>query len=187
MVRQEKGKFCSRKCVWQWSSKNRSGINSPGWKRQLRQCKECGNNFYALISQNKIGSGKFCSRKCKGKGQIKRLIGNRYGWKGGLTPASTLIRSSDKYKNWRSQVFIRDNFTCQKCGDSTGGNLEAHHKRGFRILMREAHEYMPLFSLYAACMIYAPLWDINNGKTLCKKCHDETRGSIYARRKYNDR
>jgi hypothetical protein len=33
----------------------------------------------------------------------------------------------------------------------------------------------PLLQPYDACMLYEPLWDINNGKTLCKKCHDKTK------------
>jgi len=35
------------------------------------------------------------------------------------------LRRSSEYKWWRIQVFERDSYTCQKCGDSSGGNLRA--------------------------------------------------------------
>ena len=91
-------------------------------------------------------------------------------WKGGITPFTERIRASSKYQEWRQQCFIRDNFTCQKCGQ-IGGKLEVHHKRLFSVLVQEAKEYMPLINFYDACMLYIPLWDILNGITFCKKCH----------------
>ena len=92
-------------------------------------------------------------------------------WKGGIALIRYLIRSSSKYKQWRQQIFIRDNFTCQKCKDNSGGNLEAHHKKSFSKLLEEVKNYLPLLGLYEGAMIYIPLWDLNNGITLCKKCH----------------
>ncbi len=92
-------------------------------------------------------------------------------WKGGITPTVKLIRNSTKYAQWRMDCFIRDNFTCQKCGDNSGGNLEVHHKKPLRKLLEEVKNYLPLFGLYEGAMLYNPLWDISNGITLCKKCH----------------
>ena len=62
------------------------------------------------------------------------------------------IRFSREYKNWRYDVFLRDGFTCQKCGDDKGGNLEAHHIKSFS-------KYPKLRFI------------INNGITYCKDCH----------------
>ena len=77
-------------------------------------------------------------------------------WKGGITPIMVKIRTSLQYVYWRQQVFIRDNFTCQDCGQK-GGNLEAHHIKRFSILIKEAKELLPLFDLYNAAMLYIPL------------------------------
>src|SRR5579859_8266718 len=38
-------------------------------------------------------------------------------------------RFSQEYKRWRYDVFLRDRFTCQECGDHRGGNLVAHQDR----------------------------------------------------------
>lgn len=62
-------------------------------------------------------------------------------------------RYTEEYKSWRIAVFIRDSFTCQCC-EKPRGKLNAHHIMRFRdnINLRT---------------------DIDNGVTLCEKCHKE--------------
>lgn len=84
----------------------------------------------------------------KGRGE------NCHLWKGGITKKGQAIRSSLEYKNWRNSVFERDDYTCKWCS-IRGGDLEAHHVKPF-------NKYPEL------------IFDINNGITLCKKCHMET-------------
>lgn len=57
-----------------------------------------------------------------------------------------------EYQIWRRSVYERDKYTCQSCGDKTGGNLEAHHLDG--------HDWCK-----------DKRTDVNNGITLCNKCH----------------
>jgi HNH endonuclease len=72
-------------------------------------------------------------------------------WKGGITPANQRERSGSNYATWRTEVFIRDGFTCQLCGQ-VGGTLHAHHKQAWSD--NKSLRY-----------------DINNGATLCADCH----------------
>lgn len=64
-------------------------------------------------------------------------------------------RFSREYKRWRFDVFARDKFACQECGDKRGGNLVAHHIKPFA-------EYPEL------------RFEVSNGVTLCRKCHKAT-------------
>jgi DNA-directed RNA polymerase subunit RPC12/RpoP len=62
-------------------------------------------------------------------------------------------RHSTQYQAWREAVFKRDNYTCQDCR-IRGGVLNAHHIKSFKRYKKLRH-------------------DINNGITLCEKCHRE--------------
>lgn len=75
-------------------------------------------------------------------------------WKGGITPANLLLRTTQQYKDWRTAVFVRDNFTCQECG-VRGGDLQADHIKPF--------------STYPDLR-----FSLENGRTLCVDCHRQT-------------
>ena len=78
-------------------------------------------------------------------------------WQGYLTPEQSRIRGSKEYLDWRVSVFKRDDYRCQCCGDKSHAGhpvtLHAHHLENF------AHNENLRF-------------DIDNGITLCKNCHD---------------
>ncbi len=59
---------------------------------------------------------------------------NHWNWKGGITPELKRLRTTAKYQIWRNAVFLRDNFTCQDCGQ-IGGYLEAHHIQQFALFL----------------------------------------------------
>jgi len=96
-------------------------------------------------------------------------------WKGGTTSLSQLIRCSEPYYTWRRAVFARDNATCVLCGASRHGPrktraaLEADHIVRFADLLK----FHRITSVDEA-MSCASLWDVNNGRTLCKSCHTAT-------------
>ena len=116
--------------------------------RLLFQC-ACGNTYTAVVNEFRNAHKVQCN-KC---GIKSRSGENSPRWDGGKTNENEKIRNSTDYIEWRKSVLGRDNYTCQCCGDNTGGNLQAHHKYNFS-------EYPEL------------RLDVNNGITLCKKCHD---------------
>lgn len=110
-----------------------------------------------LIKEGKI---KIWHKGLTSKEDSRILSGNKFwNWKGGITSKLKLLRESSSYKVWREKVFLRDDFTCQKC-KSVGGDLESHHKKSF--------------ALYPKLRFV-----VSNGITYCKKCHiknDKYRG-----------
>lgn len=69
-------------------------------------------------------------------------------------------RNSPEYKKWRMNVFIRDEYTCQCCGQ-VGYKLNVHHLYSYR-----QYESLRLKE--------------NNGVTLCEECHHDFH-SIYGK------
>jgi hypothetical protein len=104
------------------------------------------------------------------KRQSDRMIGNKsHFWKGGLTSLFLKIRHSFKSRQWRSDVFTRDDFTCQECG-LRGVYLEAHHIKRFSKIIEEYQ-----IKTLEQALNCEELWNINNGKTLCGGCHNKTK------------
>lgn len=94
--------------------------------------------------------------------------GNQNFYKGGVCPLNKLIRKSFLYRQWRSDVFTRDDYTCQFCGVK-GGELAPDHIKPFFLILEENR----IDSIEKA-MICEELWNINNGRTLCRECHKTT-------------
>lgn len=90
-------------------------------------------------------------------------------WVGFLREAHLRIRRLPEYKIWRNLVFQRDNYTCLWCGDSRGGNLHADHIKPFSLILKQNKVRET-----EQAIVCSELWDISNGRTLCKKCHQET-------------
>jgi hypothetical protein len=162
------GRFCSQECMAKAFS-----------KKKRRVCLECKTEFWVSPSKIKDGYGKFCSQECVYKWMSKNMNGEKSpSWKGGATSIKRRIRGTSKYFDWRLKVFERDNFTCQRCG-KRGSYLHAHHKKPFGQILDELKEKYPLLDLYYVAMTTNnELWDINNGITLCEKCHKEVHKEI---------
>lgn len=84
-----------------------------------------------------------------------------------------LIRRNSKYIKWRSDIFIRDNWTCRNCNKRSGKGeriiLRGHHIKSFVLLLKENN-----INNVIEAVNCNKLWDINNGITLCKSCHKLT-------------
>ena len=123
------------------------GLTKETDKRLMKTAKKVKGNTNWL--------GKHHSIKTRRKMSIAKRGKNNNLWKGGITSINRLIRVSFKYRLWRELVFERDDWTCQDCG-KRGGKLNAHHIKPF--------------SLFPDLRFV-----INNGITLCRKCHKKMR------------
>lgn len=76
-----------------------------------------------------------------------------------VTPELERLRKCAEYKQWREQVFKRDNWTCQECG--------ARSAKGERIRIHADH--IKPFATHPEFR-----FDVANGRTLCEPCHRAT-------------
>lgn len=97
------------------------------------------------------------SNETKKKISLSERGSKHWNWKGNESASKQLtnkrIRDNTESRLWREAVFAQDEYTCQKCGDNHGGNLNAHHIKNFA-------DFPEL------------RFAIDNGITLCKKCHN---------------
>jgi hypothetical protein len=87
---------------------------------------------------------------------------------GSKTKLSAQIRKSFKYRQWRSDVFTKDDFSCQECS-VRGGVLNADHIEPFAFILRKYN-----IANIEGALNCEELWNINNGRTLCVPCHKNT-------------
>jgi 5-methylcytosine-specific restriction endonuclease McrA len=118
--------------------------------------------------------GRIVSRKSILKMMETKKKNPRFGkraanWRGGKTRLTQLIRSSFKYRQWRSDIFQRDNYCCMDCGKKSSGDIEVHHIKSLARIIVERN----IRNLVEAIRC-EELWNINNGLTLCVKCHKKT-------------
>lgn len=151
-ARQLTAKFCSRDCHGKWMSTNLRGEHHPRWQKNrppIKSCKWCGIEIkqHKTEAISSFRSRKFCSKDCADKG------GFRYEGKTHPNFKVDSRRKADRGKHgaWARSVISRDNGTCQKCGIR---NVEVH-----------AHHIEPFADFPEK------RWDINNGITLCYRCH----------------
>lgn len=127
-------------------------------------CDGCGTKFEKRESEvywhEKRGHNEhFCNRTCKDKHHRGE---NNPKWikdRSKIKNKKYAIRFSYEMNQWRDEVYKRDNYTCQMCGNrsSEGNHLElnAHHIKRFS-------DYPGLRT------------DVDNGITLCERCHKKT-------------
>lgn len=155
-------------------TRDRSTAVALQWKDNPERKALASENFKKRMGANTKGRQKLIAimqteeyRKKASKAKMGAKNG-MYGikgeespkWNPNLTDEERMIkRAYPEYTEWRTQVFERDKYTCQICGDNKGGNLVAHHLNGYH-WDKKARV------------------DINNGVTLCERCHNDFH-SIY--------
>jgi hypothetical protein len=120
--------------------------NSRQRIRTLKKCTYCNNIFERVNSLANRSLNSYCSIKCF----RSYLKVNR------VTPNN--IAFSADYKEWRLKIYKRDQYRCRmpEC-NSTSRDIAAHH-------------------IYPKKKYPEIQFDIQNGITLCKKCHEKTYG-----------
>lgn len=200
IIKAGRGKFCSKECFFKnrtWQPRvnicrlcGRGKPNNDGHIRQFcsRQCKydsqkgkepwnKGKENIYSeqakrMMSLAKIGHVPW------NKGMIgvyKQTIETRIkmssikqgisivDWKDFKKDETFRARMSPENKIWRDSVFRRDNYTCIWCGMKGGWNKKLKK----RIVLNADH--IKPFSLYPELRFV-----IDNGRTLCRECHQKT-------------
>ena len=154
-------KFCSRLCVGKYKigkkhtddHKKKISLGNLGKGQGMK------GKHHTEESKIKIGIGSKRKRTAETRKRAseshKKRREQHWNWKGGITEMNQKIRGSLEYKLWRTAVFERDNYTCIWCGNKKGGNLQADHIKPF------AHYPELRFA-------------IDNGRTLCRECHQKT-------------
>jgi hypothetical protein len=94
------------------------------------------------------------------KGKTVEYSGDKHhAWIDGRSREKEQARSTEMkhapYREWRRNVFKRDDYKCRECGQ--GGKLNGHHIKSY-----SKHPELK--------------YDINNGITLCVQCHKKVNG-----------
>lgn len=133
--------------------------NQYWWK-----CKcDCGN--FSEVKSAWLSAGRVKSCGCLMSETVIRLNKQRSGpnhpsWRSDISIEEKKRRKSErKYSDprlnrWRTKVYERDNYTCQKCKDASGGNLIGHH-------------------IYSWAYYKKLRYVTENGITLCQNCHKD--------------
>lgn len=131
-----KGRFCSIECYWDSTV-----------RRDSHRCMDCD-------SQISPAKGVKRCRSCISK----HMSGsNHWAWKEDRNSLKKENRHGDSaYREWRKEVWLRDNFKCKIANPDCAGRIEAHH-----ILVWS--EYPEL------------RYQTNNGITLCHAHHPRKR------------
>ena len=99
-------------------------------------------------------------------GKHHLLNEKHWNWKGGISLLRKRIRGLFKYRQWRSDIFTRDNFTCVLCGKSKCYVEADHYPKLFSEIIKDNN--IKTIEEASDCEEF---WNINNGRTLCKDCH----------------
>lgn len=155
-IEHQKDFYCSDECKNKGYSLKYSGENNKKYKKIKCNCDICNNEFIINECEFKKYDHHYCSKECQYKGWSIFYSGeNHPSYNHNKSLEERLKeRKYIEYYEWRKQVYERDNYTCQCCNDNKGHNLIAHH-----ILNYSEYEDLRI--------------NIDNGITLCKKCHKE--------------
>jgi len=163
---------CNKEIKTRYDSQVYCNIECYSKSKKLKEFAK--NSFLIKNNKNKkwregTGGKSFVNRTTFKKGDLRISGRNNPKWKGGITKLQQKIRKLSEYKHWRNEIFKRDDWTCKKCC-RRGIYLEAHHLKEFNLILKQ----MKIINIKQAREC-EELWDIKNGVTICRNCHDKTK------------
>lgn len=115
-------------------------------KRIIVRCENCQNEYEKVYSVYLNSKKNFCNFSCYKEFVRKNRV------------ETVHITDSAYYKEWRKNVYKRDGYRCKMPGCfSPSRDIAAHH-------------------IYPKKKFPEKVFDLNNGITLCRKCHESTFG-----------
>lgn len=159
-------------------------IEASRRRKGVKMNKDFGESISKALKGRKLSKEHIDNRTKSQKGlkrskeTLLKMKNSRSGekcpfWKGGVSPINKLLRGSLEYRNWRESIYERDNYTCVQCGER-GGKIDPDHIISFASIIEKVKFEQGVDRLYDKCINYPLLWDINNGRTLCRSCHKKT-------------
>jgi len=163
-------RFCSWKC--------KNIFLGSKWRSNGKfvKCSYCGKEIWRKNYLIKKFNRFFCNKDCQNRyksefADYSWCSGEKqWNWKGGISflekKLYKQIRKKRKYILWRKVILERDNYTCQNCG-RYGNELNVdHYPKPFALIVKD-NNLKNLKDMYKC----KELWEISNGRTLCKTCH----------------
>jgi len=151
--RKMENNYCSSECYSKSKSRQFSGKGNPFYGRKHTE------KTKRIIS--KTNKGKEMPIAVRKKISLALSGENNPHWKNGSAMRCKKDRLRLEYREWRTTVFERDNYTCRKC-HIRGVRLHVHHLKNYS--EHEGLRFVPI-----------------NGVTLCESCHKEFH-AIYTRK-----
>jgi 5-methylcytosine-specific restriction endonuclease McrA len=150
-------RYCSHSCANSVNSLDNKGcVGRTPWNKGLilgrkvapikKLCIQCESEY--MVKPYRKDIAKYCTKKCS---EVARDEGKSTLYK--------RIRKSAQYKQWRTLVFERDDYTCQDC--------ELHSGNGKTVVLHADH--IKPFAFYPELR-----FELTNGRTLCIDCHKKT-------------
>lgn len=145
--------FCNMTCRAVYA---KNDPDHASWNRGIKRT-NAQNLKQSIIKKEEYRSGSGIHHFL-GKKRPEMTGINNWKWKGNQSEQALKhrLRGSLDWKQWRSSIFARDNFSCIDCG-AHGVYLEPHHVIPLKKTLSRA-------------------FDITNGITLCRPCHVKTMG-----------
>lgn len=158
----ERKKFCSRSCACEYRQRNNEKMKEATKKNLAKGRTEEVEQRGAQTYSENYHKGKYpkVERALKRGWEMEKDYPHgpdHWAWKEDRSKIKkSRYNASERTGEitwWRNSIYRRDDYTCQKCGER-GGKLRAHHIENWADNPDKRFE-------------------LDNGITLCKSCHDE--------------